>query len=99
MWKLKDDSDCPVDFPGNWGYYNMDTQQLDHDDDGTLIQDGFKIDQLVKQYWLSLNQWESDLKNRFENLLQLERVTPGPTCDKLIEVTGTWAEHIRRVFN
>ena len=41
MWKLKDDSDCPVDFPGNWGYYNMDTQQLDYDDDGTLIQDGF----------------------------------------------------------
>ena len=44
MWKSKDDSDCPVDFPGNWGYYNMDTQQLDHDDEGTLIQDGFKID-------------------------------------------------------
>ena len=41
MWKLKDDSACPVDFPGNWGYYNMDTQQLDYDDDGTLIQDGF----------------------------------------------------------
>jgi len=53
MWILKDDSDCPVDVPGNWGYYNMDTQQLDHDDDGTLIQAGFPIDSI--QYdWLAL---------------------------------------------
>ena len=45
MWKLKDDSDCPVDFPGNWGYYNMDTQSLD-EDDGTLIQDSFTFSDL-----------------------------------------------------
>ena len=81
MWKLKDDSDCPVDFPGNWGYYNMDTQQLDHDDDGTLIQDGFLIDWLVKSYWLSLNQSESDLKIDLKtfhswNVSHLDQVQP-----------------------
>ena len=53
MWKLKDDSDCPVDFPGNWGYYNMDTQSLDTDDDGTLIQDSFRIN-LFDFDWLEL---------------------------------------------
>ena len=53
MWKLKDDSDCPVDFPGNWGFYNMDTQQLDHDHDGTLIQAGFQIDS-IQCDWLAL---------------------------------------------
>ena len=74
MWKLKDDSDCPVDFPGNWGYYNMDTQSLDTDNDGTLIQDSFRINlfdfdwlellanTLVKSESLCVIQSESDLK-------------------------------------
>ena len=62
MWKLKDDSDCPVDFPGNWGYYNMDTQSLD-EDDGTLIQESFGFSDLHSDWLVAIIQSENELKN------------------------------------
>ena len=66
MWKLKDDSDCPVDFPGNWGYYNMDTQSLD-EDDGTLIQESFGFSDLYSDWLVESSSQRTSLKHKSEN--------------------------------